>query len=270
MATPKYGPNQRAFARPAQEASPDEQRAAQHRRRVASLIVDTVTFVTGANKGLGRETVRRLVGLGHTVLLGARDPERGRPVANELGAEYIRIDVTDDASVSAAANHVHNRYGRLDVLVNNAGIVGPTGPLEDTTAAEVLATLDVNLLGVVRCTQAFLPLLRAATHPRIVNVSSGTGRITWQIENGFPQDLAPPIYSTSKAALTLLTLEYARSLPDIKINAAWPGYTATDLNGGRGTQTLTEGTDAIIALATIGPDGPTGVMQGRAGITDPW
>ncbi len=232
--------------------------------------MDTVTFVTGATKGLGRETVRRLAGLGHTVLLGARAPQQGQRVAAAHGAALVRIDVTDDASVAAAADQVRDRHGRLDVLVNNAGVVGPTGPLEEVTAAEVLATLEVNVLGVVRCTRAFLPLLRAAANPRIVNVSSGTGRITWQVENGFPQDVAPPVYSTSKAALTLLTLQYARSLPDVKVNAAWPGYTATDLNEGRGTQTVTEGTDAIVALATLGPDGPTGVMRGRAGVTDPW
>jgi len=230
----------------------------------------TITLITGANKGLGYETAHRLLEAGHTVLLGARDAERGQRAADELGAEFIRIDVTDDASIAAAAGHIRARYGRLDVLVNNAGIVGPRRPLPEITASEVLTTLDTNVLGVVRLTQAFLPLLRSAENPRIVNVSSGTGRLTWQHESGWPQEQAPPIYSTSKAALTMLTLQYAHALPDILVNAAWPGYTATDLNDHQGTQTLTEGTDAIVRLATLPPGGPTGTFQGRDGATTPW
>jgi NAD(P)-dependent dehydrogenase (short-subunit alcohol dehydrogenase family) len=230
----------------------------------------TITLITGANKGLGYETARRLLEAGHTVLLGARNAERGQRAADELGATFIPIDVTDEASVVAAADRVRERYGRLDVLVNNAGIVGPRRPLPDLTALDVLATLDTNVLGVVRVTHAFLPLLRAAEHPRIVNVSSGTGRLTWQHEAGWPQETAPPVYSTSKAALTMLTLQYAHALPGILINAAWPGYTATDLNDHQGTQTVAEGTDAIVRLATLPPDGPTGTFQGRDGATTPW
>lgn len=230
----------------------------------------TITLITGANKGLGHETARRLAEAGHTVLLGARDAGQGKRAADELGAEFVPLDVTEDASVGAAADHVRARYGRLDVLVNNAGIVGPRGPLADTTAAEVLATLDTNVLGVVRLIHAFLPLLRAAAAPRIVNVSSGTGRLTWQHESGWPQERAPAVYSTSKAALTMLTLHYAHALPDVRVNAAFPGYTATDLNDGQGIQTPTEGTDAIVRLATLPPDGPTGTTQTRDGAVTPW
>ncbi len=230
----------------------------------------TITLITGANKGLGRETGRRLLEAGHTVLLGARSAERGRQAADELGARFIPLDVTDDASVTAAAEEVRARYGRLDVLVNNAGIVGPRHPLAETTASDVLTTLDTNVVGVVRLTHAFLPLLRAAENRRIVNVSSGTGRLTWQHERGWPHDQAPAIYSTSKAALTMLTLQYAHALPDILINAAWPGYTATDLNDHQGTQSVTEGTEAIVRLATLPPDGPTGTFQGHDGPTTPW
>ena len=230
----------------------------------------TITLITGANKGLGYETARRLVEAGHTVLLGARDAEQGKRAADELDAEFVPLDVTDDASVAAAADQVRARHGRLDVLVNNAGTFGPRGPLADTTAAEALATLDTNVLGVVRLTHAFLPLLRAAADPRIVNVSSGTGRLTWQHESGWPQEKAPPVYSTSKAALTMLTLQYAHALPDIRVNAAFPGYTATDLNDGQGTQTVTEGTDAIVRLATLPPGGPTGTVQTRDGAITPW
>lgn len=135
----------------------------------------TITLVTGANKGLGYETARRLLQAGHTVLLGARDAVRGQRAADQLGATFISLDVTDDASVAAAAELVRERYGCLDVLVNNAGIVGPRRPLGDITASEAFPTLDTNVLGVVRVTHAFLPLLRSAEHPRIVNVSSGTG-----------------------------------------------------------------------------------------------
>jgi NAD(P)-dependent dehydrogenase (short-subunit alcohol dehydrogenase family) len=237
---------------------------------VTPPVEQTITLVTGANKGLGLETARRLRDAGHTVLLSARDVDRGERAADGLGVEFVPIDVTDDASVEAAADHVRGRHGRLDVLVNNAGVVGPRGPLAGTTAAEVLATLDTNLLGVVRVTHAFLPLLRAAANPRIVNVSSGTGRLTWQHESGWPQEKAPPVYSTSKAALTMLTLQYAHALPGIRVNAAFPGYTATDLNDHAGTQTVTEGTDVIVRLATLPPDGPTGTAQLREGVTTPW
>jgi NAD(P)-dependent dehydrogenase (short-subunit alcohol dehydrogenase family) len=230
----------------------------------------TITLVTGANKGLGRETARRLVEAGHTVLVTARDPSLGRQAADDVGAEFVGLDVTDEASVAVASETVRDRYGRLDVLVNNAGIVGPRQALPDVTADDVLGVLDANLLGVVRVTRAFLPLLRVSANPRIVNVSSGTGRLTWQVERGWPQEIAPPIYSMSKAALTMLTLQYAQSLPGILVNAAWPGYTATDLNDHQGTQTVAEGTDPIVALATLPSDGPTGTMRGREGAVDPW
>jgi NAD(P)-dependent dehydrogenase (short-subunit alcohol dehydrogenase family) len=142
--------------------------------------------------------------------------------------------------------------------------------MPDLTASDVFTTLDTNVLGVVRATHAFLPLLRASENPRIVNVSSGTGRITWQHEAGWPQDTAPPIYAMSKAALTMLTLQNAHALPGMLVNAAWPSYTATDLNDHQGTQSVTEGTDAIVRLATLPPGGPSGTFQGREGITDPW
>ena len=230
----------------------------------------TITLITGANKGLGYETARRLLEAGHHVLLGARDAQRGQKAADELGATFVSIDVTDDASVAAAADQVGERFGRLDVLVNNAGIVGPRGVLADVSAADARAAFDTNVLGVIRVTHAFLPLLARARQPRIVNVSSGTGRITWQQRAGWPQQKAPPIYSTSKAALTMLTLQYAHALPDIQINAAWPGYTATDLNDRQGTQTVTQGAEPIVALALVSADGPTGTFLGSNGPADPW
>ncbi|SDM69724.1 short chain dehydrogenase [Actinacidiphila guanduensis] len=135
----------------------------------------TTTFITGANKSLGFETARRLVEAGHTVLLGARHRERGRAAAESLGARFVQIDVTDDASVRAAAADVAAHEGTIDVLVNNAGVLGKVGPVEEYTAADMSAVLDVNVVGIVRVTHAFLPLLRKSPNPVIVNVSSGMG-----------------------------------------------------------------------------------------------
>ena len=230
----------------------------------------TITLITGANKGLGRETARRLAEAGHTVLLGARDLEQGKRAADEIGAEFVPLDVTDDVSVAAAAEHVRDGprpVGRPD---QQRGHRRAAPPLADVTAAEVLATLDTNLLGVVRLTRAFLPLLRAAANPRIVNVSSGTGRLTWQHESGWPQEKAPPIYSTSKAALTMLTLQYAHALPGSWSTRRSPATPPPALNDHQGTQTVTEGTDVIVRLATLPPGGPTGTAQLREGVTTPW
>lgn len=230
----------------------------------------TIALITGGNKGLGYETARRLLEIGYHVLIGSRDSGRGRQAAQQLGASFIQLDVTDDASVENAAKCVAQQFSHLDVLVNNAGIVGPRKALPDVDAADAQAAFDTNVLGAIRVTHAFLPLLRRAPHPRIVNVSSGTARISWQQHAGWPQQKAPPIYSASKAALTLLTLAYAHSLPDIQVNAAWPGYTATDLNDHQGTQSLDQGATPIVRLATLPPDGPTGILLGTNGPADPW
>ena len=228
--------------------------------------METITLITGGNKGIGYETARRLQAAGHTVLIGARDAERGRAAAAELGAGLLHLDITDQASVDAAAARVHAEYGRLDVLVNNAAVNSVVKPLEETTAAEAAAELDANLLGALRVTNAFVPLLRASAHARVVNVSSTVGSFAATLEDDmFDWRIVPPIYAISKTALTMLTLKYSRALPGILVNAADPGYTATDLNGGQGTQTVTEGTDAIVHLATLGDDGPTGIFVNRAG-----
>jgi NAD(P)-dependent dehydrogenase (short-subunit alcohol dehydrogenase family) len=226
----------------------------------------TTTFITGANKSLGYETARRLIEAGHTVLLGARDNDRGRAAADRLGARFVQIDVTDDASVAAAAADVAAREGRVDVLINNAGVLGPHVPADELTAADASAVFDVNVVGIVRVTHAFLPLLRKSSNPVIVNVSSGMGsfELTHDAQRAEGRNLAP-LYTASKAAVTMLTTQYARSWPDVKVNAADPGYTATDFNGHSGPQTVTEGTDAIVALAIIGADGPTGVFRDRHG-----
>jgi NAD(P)-dependent dehydrogenase (short-subunit alcohol dehydrogenase family) len=226
----------------------------------------TITFITGANKGLGRETARRLIALGHTVVLGARDPAAGAAAATALGARFVPIDVTDDASVAAAAADVERHEGRVDLLVNNAGVHGPVGDPSGLSGADVLAVLDVNVAGPVRVTSAFLPLLRRSADPVIVNVSSSMGSLAAthdpdRAESG----VVAPAYTSSKAALTMLTTQYAKALKDIRVNAVDPGYTATDLNGHSGPQTVTEGTDAIVALATEGPGAGSGRFVDRDG-----
>ncbi|KRC53116.1 MULTISPECIES: SDR family NAD(P)-dependent oxidoreductase [unclassified Nocardioides] len=228
----------------------------------------TITFITGANKGLGHETARRLVEYGHTVLLGARDPQAGRAAAAALGARFVQIDVTDEVSVAEAAADVLEHEGKIDVLINNAGIFGPMVDPAILTAADVAAVLDVNVVGVVRATTAFLPLLRKSTDPAIVNVGSGMGslELTHDLSRAEAHAIVPG-YTASKAALTMLTTQYAKGIPDIRINVADPGYTATDLNGNSGPQTVTEGTDAIVKLATEGPGHGSGRLVDRHGET---
>jgi NAD(P)-dependent dehydrogenase (short-subunit alcohol dehydrogenase family) len=231
----------------------------------------TTALVTGANKGLGRETVRRLAALGWDVFLAARDTERGSAAVAELAEEgldvrFVPLDVTSDESVEAAADMVKTEVGRLDVLVNNAGVGAPATPPADTRAAALIEVFEVNVFGHVRVTNAFLPLLRAAEQPRIVMVSSGMGSFAVA---GDPRwfGLVPPQvgYPSSKAALNMVTVQYARALDGIQVNAVDPGYTATDLTDHAGFQTVTEGTDAIVRLAGVGQDGPTGGFFDREG-----
>ena len=230
----------------------------------------TITFITGANRSLGYETARRLQALGHTVLIGSRDPQRGQQAADSLGARFVPIDVTDDDSVAAAVANVQAHEGHIDVLINNAGIPGPLTPTPDLTGADALAVYDTNVVSIVRVTNAFLPLLHRSDAPTVVNVSSGMGSFGATHDPGrIESRVVAPLYSSSKAAVTMLTTTYAKALPDIRINAADPGFTATDFNDHRGTQTVEEGTDAIVALATLGADGPTGTFQDRNG-TVPW
>ena len=226
----------------------------------------TITFITGANKGLGYETARRLIELGQTVVIGARDPERGQTAADALGARFVQIDVTNDQSVATAAANVEQHEGSIDVLINNAGVHGPHGDPSSLTGADVLNVLDVNLAGVVRTTTAFLPLLRRSADPVIINVSSAMGSLAATHDPSRPESgVIAPVYTSSKAALTMLTTQYAKALTALRINAADPGYTATDLNGNSGPQTVTEGTDAIVGLATEGPGHGSGRFVDREG-----
>ncbi len=235
----------------------------------------TIALVTGANKGLGRETVRRLGELGWTVWLGSRNPGRGAAAAAELSAggadiRVLVLDVTDDGSVQAAADQVAAEHDRLDVLVNNAGIGGGWAGPVDTTADDVRACYETNVFGPVRVTRAFLPLLRRASAPRVVMVSSGMGSLAITTDpDRIESTLIGLSYPSSKTALNMITTQYAKALPEFRINAADPGYTATDLNGHRGFQTVEQGAEVIVALATVGADGPTGGYFDKTGPL-PW
>ncbi|GAA2652623.1 SDR family NAD(P)-dependent oxidoreductase [Streptomyces lunalinharesii] len=223
----------------------------------------TTTLITGANKGLGFETARRLVAAGHTVYVGSRDAERGRRAAERLGARTVLLDVTDDASVAAAARTVA-ADGGLDVLINNAGVEGRTEDAgvigaADATADAVRRVFETNVFGVVRVSHAFLPLLQRSAAPVVVNVSSGLASLSHASDPDSPAYGYPGVaYPASKAAVNMLTVQYAKAFPNIRINAVEPGYTATDLNGRTGTQTVEEGAEIIVRMAQVGPDGPTG------------
>lgn len=223
-------------------------------------------LITGANRSLGYEAARRLLEAGHDVWVAARDEERGRAAAEALGARFVQLDVTDDASVAAAVETVSAETG-LDVLVNNAGISGERVAVGETTVEHLLPVFETNVFAPVRVLQAFRPLLEQSSNPVVVNVSSGMGSIAVtsdpeRVENTF----ANLTYSPSKTALNMLTSQWARAYPGIRINAVDPGYTATDFNHHSGHQTVEEGTDAIVAFAQLGPDGPTGEFHDRHGV----
>ncbi|MCL7366785.1 SDR family oxidoreductase [Streptomyces ardesiacus] len=226
----------------------------------------TTTLITGANKGLGFETARRLIEAGHTVYIGARDAHHGRTAAERLGARFVQLDVTDEDSVKAAAEFVRADAGRLDVLVNNAGIAGARKPVGEVTGADMLTTYDTNVFGVVRVTHAFLPLLEASDAPVVVNVSSGLGSLAATTDPSRVEFHVTLLdYNSSKTALVMVTSQYAKAFPAIRFNAVDPGYTATDFNSHRGTQTIEEGAEIIVRMASIGADGPTGGFFDKTG-----
>jgi NAD(P)-dependent dehydrogenase (short-subunit alcohol dehydrogenase family) len=223
----------------------------------------TIALVTGANKGIGYHIVEQLAARGMTVLLGGRDQKRREAAAAELGVEPIALDVTDPATVAAAAARLEADFGRLDVLVNNAGIAG-TGrprPPSDTAVDAVHEVFDTNVYGVIRVTNAMLPLLLRSPAPRIVNVSSLVGSLAAQVDpagrlSGLPPSVGYPV---SKTALNAVTVQYARELAGrVLVNAADPGYCATDLNNHTGFRTAAEGAAIAVRLATLDADGPTG------------
>jgi NAD(P)-dependent dehydrogenase (short-subunit alcohol dehydrogenase family) len=246
-----------------------------------------VALVTGANQGIGLQIAKELAAKNFTVLVGSRDYARGQEAAKTIDgdARPLQIDVTDSASIAAAAERICKELHRLDVLVNNAAIAR-TGRLGGATIEEYVrltrpsvvsldelrAVFETNVFGVVAVTQAMLPLLREAPAARIVNVSSGVGSLTLNSDPAFPhRPIFGPVYPASKTALNAMTLAMALVLEStgIKVNAACPGFTKTNLNNYTGTQTVEEGAREPVRLALIGPDGPTGTFSNKDGPL-PW
>ncbi|MGV9675553.1 SDR family NAD(P)-dependent oxidoreductase [Nocardia sp. NPDC003482] len=241
------------------------------------MSTQTIALVTGANKGIGYEIAAGLGALGWKVGVGARDSRRRDTAVEKLRAAGVDafgvpLDVTDDASVAAAADLLADHVGGLDVLVNNAAITG--GMPQEPTAVDPATVRDVvetNVIGVLRVTNAMLPLLRASAAPRIVNMSSTVGSLTRQTTPGAETGPISAAYSASKTFLNAVTIQYAKELrdTDILINCGCPGFTATDLNGFRGHRTPEQGAAIAIRLATLPDDGPTGGFFDDAG-TVPW
>jgi NAD(P)-dependent dehydrogenase (short-subunit alcohol dehydrogenase family) len=242
-----------------------------------------LALVTGANQGIGPQIAKDLATQGFAVLVGSRNLERGEAAAKEVGpdAHALQLDVTDKASIAAAAERIREEFGRLDALVNNAAISNTRMPSDmsveeyskstrpsNVSLDELRAVFETNVFGVVAVTQAMLPLLREAPATRIVNVSSGAGSLTRNSNPAFPyRSIFGPVYPASKTALNAMTLAMAIELETtgIKVNPACPGFTKTNLNNYAGTQTVAEGAREPVRLALIGPDGPTGTFSNAAG-----
>jgi NAD(P)-dependent dehydrogenase (short-subunit alcohol dehydrogenase family) len=246
-----------------------------------------VALVTGANQGIGLQIAKDLAAKNFTVLVGSRDLARGEQAAKTIegDARALQIDVTDRASIDGAAARIHDELGRLDVLINNAAISN-TSKRPDVTVEEYSKTTrpsvvsldevrtvwETNVFGVLAVTQAMLPLLREAPAARIVNVSSGVGSLTRNSDRAYPyRSIFGPVYPASKTALNAVTVAMAIELETtgIKVNAACPGFTKTNLNNYAGTQSVEEGAREPVRLALLGPDGPTGTFSNAEGPL-PW
>ncbi len=243
-----------------------------------------IALVTGANQGIGLQIAKELVAHGYAVLLGSRSLEKGEAAAQPLGpdAHALQLDVTEPASIAAAADRIRQEFGRLDLLVNNAGIANPQPgtSLEESIQAnrpsvakldDVRTVFETNVFGVIAVTQALLPLLREAPAARIVNVSSAAGSLTVNSDPAFPYRHGFGVmYSASKTALNAVTLAFAIELEpaNIKVNAVSPGFTATALNNFAGTDTVEQGSRAPVRVA-LDEDGPTGTFSGPDGPL-PW
>jgi NAD(P)-dependent dehydrogenase (short-subunit alcohol dehydrogenase family) len=243
-----------------------------------STATTKVALITGANKGIGFEVARQIGHTGTTILVGARDPRVGQDAVAKLTAEgvraqFIAVDLNDHSTIRAAARSIDEEFGHLDILVNNAGVITQgDGPPSTGSLDAIETTFRTNFFGTIAVTQAMLPLLRKAASARIVNVSTSLGSLT---QNGDPNYTFAATkllgYNSSKAALNMLTVQLAYELREtpIKVNSADPGFTATDINGHRGTQSVPEGSIEAIRLALLPDDGPTGTYSDSKGIV-PW
>ncbi len=244
-----------------------------------------VALVTGANKGIGLQIAKDLATHDLTVLIGSRDLERGKEATKGIAgdARAVQLDVTDRSSIAAAESRIKSELGRLDVLVNNAGIshapipgrsleeIVQAGRMSTASLDEIHAVFETNVFGVIAVTQAMLPLLREAPVGRIVNVASSGGSLTLNSDPANPHRAMFGTYSASKAAANAVTVAFAADLEadGIKVNAACPGFTGTDLNFFRGTRTVEQAAREPVRLALLGPDGPTGTFSNEDGPL-PW
>lgn len=237
-----------------------------------------IALITGANKGIGYELARQLGEEGVTVLVAARNAKLGNAATAKLRAEgadahFIELDVTKPQTIAKAAQTIQRQYGRLDILVNNAAIVDKAdGPPSTADPGAVRRVLDVNFFGVLAVTQAMLPLVRKSEAGRIVMLSSGLGSLTWNADPKWSFAAVKPLgYNGSKAILNMMTVQLAWELRDtaIKVNTVNPGYTATDMNGNKGTQTLAEGAAEALRQALAPDDAPTGLFVQTGGVV-PW
>ena len=229
-----------------------------------------VALITGANKGLGLETGRQLGKLGYVVLLGSRDALKGEVAARQLrddgvDARVVKLEVTKQVDIDAAAAQIESEFGKLDVLVNNAGVMIEKGWTKNTTSETTMenlrTTFDANVFAAFSVTKAMLPLLRKSEAGRIVNVSSILGSISLQATKGSPTYGTKLFaYNASKAALNMLTISLAHELRNtrIKVNSAHPGWVKTDLGGSAAPMSVVDGAKTEVELATLGDDGPTG------------
>jgi len=244
-----------------------------------------VALVTGANKGIGLQIVKDLAARGFTVVVGARNLEAGEVAAQSVGADAraVQLDVTDQDSIAAAAGRIRKELGRLDVLINNAGIAQAGRPgrsFEEAVKSmrpgsasldEVRAIFETNVFGLIAVTQAMLPLLQEAPAGRIVNLGSSSGSLNLNSDPSYPYRGVFGNYSASKTAVHAITLALALELEStrIKVNAACPGFTATDLNNFRGTRTVQQGAREAVRLALLDADGPSGTLSDEDGVV-PW
>ncbi|KAJ7472752.1 hypothetical protein FB451DRAFT_1036182 [Mycena latifolia] len=246
---------------------------------MSSAGVSKLVLITGANKGIGFEIAKQLASQykGYHILMGSRDVERGAKAAeilkkDGLSVEAIAIDVADDASIAAAAKTVESKFGRLDVLINNAGVALDSFTGEPSNRAIFEKTFAVNIFGAASTTEAFIPLLEKSTAARLVFVSSDLGSLTFRADpNGKYNFVDGPAYRSSKAAMNMLALGYAHRFraKGWKVNIHNPGYTATDLNHNSGTGTVEDGAKGAVRLATLGDDGETGTYSEKEGPL-PW